>query len=171
MISIRPEQSDDIAAIRIVNERAFGQTAEAKIVDLLRVACSNVISLVAITNYQIVGHIFFSPVTLAYAGDEIKGMGLAPMAVLSEYQRHGIGSQLVEAGLNIIRNQGCPYMIVVGHPEYYPRFGFVPAFTHDLRCQWEEVPNDAFMVLILNEAVMAGVSGTVKYRDELNEAM
>jgi len=97
-------------------------------------------------------------------------MGLAPMAIAPERQRQGIGSRLIEAGLKVLRQQACPFVIVLGHPEYYPRFGFVPASGHGLACQWEGVPDEAFMVLILDKAFMAGVSGVARYRDEFDEA-
>ena len=98
-------------------------------------------------------------------------MGLAPMAVLPDYQHQGIGSQLVTSGLEILRQRNCPYVVVLGHPEYYPRFGFVPASRHGIVCQWEGVPDGAFMVLIFDEAIMSGVSGVVRYRDEFEEAL
>jgi putative acetyltransferase len=98
-------------------------------------------------------------------------MGLAPVAVVPERQRQGVGSQLVEAGHKVLRQQACPFVIVLGHPEYYSLFGFVPASRHGLACQWEGVPDDAFMVLILEEAFMAGVVGVARYRDEFDEAM
>jgi putative acetyltransferase len=170
MITIRPEHPDDISAVHAINEKAFGQPTEANIVDTLRAACLDAISLVAVSSDQVVGHIFFTPVTIQSEMEAIQGMGLAPMAVVPECQRQGIGSRLVEAGLEILRQQACPFVIVLGHPEYYPRFGFVPASEHDLTCQWEGVPDDAFMVLILDEASMAGVSGVARYRDEFDEA-
>ena len=98
-------------------------------------------------------------------------MGLAPMAVLPERQRQGIGSRLVEAGIRILRKQGCPFVIVLGHPGFYPRFGFVSASRYGLTCQWEGVPDEAFMVLILNESTLAGVTGIARYRDEFAAAM
>jgi len=171
MISIRLEQLDDIAAVRAINESAFGDTVEATIVDSLRNVCPNAVSLVAVENDKILGHIFFSPVFVSSAGEIAEGMGLAPMAVLPERQRQGIGSMLVQAGIDAIHERNCPFVIVVGHPEYYPRFGFEPASRHGLSCQWDAVPDEAFMVLILNEAAMVGVSGTVKYRDEFDQAM
>lgn len=96
-------------------------------------------------------------------------MGLAPTAVLPRRQRQGIGSQLVRRGLDILRERGCPFVVVVGHPEYYPRFGFEPASRHGLASQWEGVPDAAFMVLLLDVHAMAGVSGVAKYREEFNE--
>jgi len=171
VIEIRPEEPGDIAAIHAINKNAFGQPTEADLVDLLRVACPDAVSLVAVEDGQVVGHIFFSPVTITAETGATQGMGVAPMAVVPERQRHGIGSRLVEAGLQILREQFCPFVIVLGHPEYYPRFGFVPDSQHGLTCQWEGVPDDVFMVLICDEAFMAGVSGVARYRAEFDKAM
>jgi len=171
VIEIRPEEPGDIAAIHAINKNAFGQPTEADLVDLLRVACPDAVSLVAVEDDQVLGHIFFSPVTITAETGATQGMGLAPMAVVPERQRHGIGSRLVEAGLQILREQFCPFVIVLGHPEYYPRFGFVPASQHGLTCQWEGVPDDVFMVLICDEAFMAGVSGVARYRAQFDKAM
>ena len=115
-----------------------------------------------------VGHILFTSVVVESAGQRVLGMGLAPMAVLPDCQRQGIGSQLVRRGLDILRERGCPF-VVVGHPAFYPRFGFEPASMHGLACQWEGVPDAAFMVLILDEHAMSGVSGLAKYQDAFND--
>lgn len=171
MVTIRPEKPDDIATVRTVNKTAFGQLTEAEIVDSLRTACPDAVSLVSVENITIVGHIFFSPVVVSGEKKAIKGMGLAPMAVLPHRQRQGIGSLLVKAGIDVIRERNCPFIIVLGHPEYYPRFGFVPASQRGLTCHWQGVPDDAFMVLILDESNMAGVSGIVRYRDEFDRSM
>ena len=171
MIAIRPEQPEDIAAVRAINEAAFGDTAEATIVESLRNACPDAVSLVAVEDDRIVGHIFFSPAFVAGEHEVTLGMGLAPMAVLPERQRQGIGSMLVRAGIDAMRERSCPFIIVVGHPDYYPQFGFVPASRHGLSCQWDGVPDEAFMVLILDDSAMAGVSGTARYRDEFDQAM
>ena len=171
MINIRPEQPDDIAAVRAINEAAFGEPTEATIVDSLRARCADAVSLVAEEDDRILGHIFFSPVTVAGAREAARGMGLAPMAVLPERQRQGIGSLLVKAGIDTLREQCCQFIIVLGHPEYYPRFGFVSAADQGLSCQWDGVPDEAFMVLILDEPAMADVSGTARYRDEFDQAM
>ena len=89
------------------------------------------------------------------------------MAVLPELQRQGIGSKLVEAGNRRLQQGGCPFIIVVGHPEFYPRFGFTPARARGITCEWD-VPDDVFMLLVLDEAEMSGVSGLAKYRDEFS---
>ncbi|MEA2031573.1 MAG: N-acetyltransferase [candidate division Zixibacteria bacterium] len=170
MITIQIEQRGDIAAIRAINEVAFGQPTEDNIVDSLRNSCPDAVSLVAVEDEKILGHIFFSPIFVFAGSEVIQGMGLAPMAVLPGRQRQGIGSILVEAGIEAMRERKCPFIIVLGHPEYYPRFEFVPASHHGLSCQWNGVPNEAFMVLILEESAMEGVSGVAKYRDEFNQA-
>jgi putative acetyltransferase len=171
VIKIRAERPGDIAAVRALNEVAFGEPTEAGIVDLLRAACPDAVSLVAVEDDLVLGHIFFSPVAISSEQGVTQGMGLAPMAVLPERQRQGVGSVLVEAGIEALRERGCPFIIVVGHPEYYPRFGFVPASAHNLSCQWEGVPDEAFMVLILDPETMSGLSGVARYRDEFDQAM
>jgi putative acetyltransferase len=168
--SIRVERLEDAEQVRRVNELAFGQPAEADLVERLRRACSDSLSLVAEEeDGVVVGHILFTPVVIERGGRRITGMGLAPMAVLPDRQRRGLGSALVRRGLQILRERGCPFVVVVGHPEYYPRFGFDRASARRLTSQWHGVPDPAFMVSILNESVMAGVSGVARYRDEFNE--
>ena len=93
------------------------------------------------------------------------------MAVSPELQNQGIGSILVKEGLRIVRNTSCPFVIVLGHEKYYPRFGFQRASKYGLKCQWEGIPDEAFMAMILNDSGMKGVSGIVRYRNELDEAM
>ena len=168
MTTIRPENVGDTSRVRLVDELAFGRPAEADLVERLRRACPDALSLVA-EEGGVVGHVLFTPVTAGGAGRRVLGMGLAPLAVLPDRQRRGIGSQLVRRGLDVLRERGCPFVVVLGHPEYYPRFGFVPASARGLASQWEGVPDTAFMVLVLDEHAMAGVSGVAAYRDEFNE--
>lgn len=168
MITIRAEQAEDIPAIRRVNELAFGQPAEANLVDALRAASSTQISLVAVENERVVGHIFFSPVSIEAEDATSSAMGLAPMAVLPEYQRRGIGSQLVLEGLKECLRLGCNVVVVLGHPEYYPRFGFIPASRKGLRSEYE-VPDEVFMVAELEPEALRGRHGLVKYRPEFSE--
>ena len=127
MISVCEEAPEDIAAVRRVNEVAFGGPTEAGIVDALRANCDDILSLVAVDDEEIIGHIVISPATVESGQRVASGTALGPMAVLPEDQRRGIGSQLVETGIARLRQQSCPFIIVLGHAEYYPRFGFVPA--------------------------------------------
>jgi putative acetyltransferase len=169
VITIRSEQPEDSGKVRRVNELAFGHPTEANLVDRLRDGCADRVSLVAEDDGAVVGHILFTPVAVEGGGRRVLGMGLAPMAVVPERQRQRIGSQLVSRGLDILRGRGCPFVVVVGHPEYYPRFGFEPASAHALTSQWEGIPDAAFMVLVLDARAMAGASGVATYRDEFNE--
>jgi putative acetyltransferase len=170
MIVVREEQPEDIQAIREVNLRAFGQTIEADIVDKLRWNCKGLLSLVALIQNQIVGHILFSPTLLETGSGTIDGMGLAPMAVLPECQRQGIGTELIRAGITRLEQQGCPFVIVLGHAEYYPRFGFEPANRYGVRSEWG-VPDDTFMILLLDKSSVESISGMARYRPEFGEAM
>lgn len=168
---IREEAPDDIPAVRALNEAAFGQPVEADIVDALRAECRSAVSLVAEDDGQIVGHIFFSPVVISDDMETVRGMGLAPMAVLPECQRRGIGSVLVRDGIEALRRRGCPFIIVLGHPKFYSKFGFMPASRRGVFCQWDGVPDEAFMILVLDKSVMAGAGGTARYREEFDQAM
>jgi putative acetyltransferase len=163
MIEIRTERPGDAAAIRDLNRRAFGQDQEGNIVDALRSNGAALLSLVATLNDQEVGHLLYSPASVG----EVTGAALGPMAVLPEYQRQGIGSRLIEAGNLKLGNAGCPFIIVLGHANYYPRFGFKPASAYGIECEWE-VPDDVFMILVLDEAKMQGVSGLARYRPEFS---
>jgi putative acetyltransferase len=166
---IRPERPSDIARVRAINTLAFGQPLEAALVDRLRRNCGDALSLVA-EDESVVGHILFTPVALRSGDRDIVGMGLAPMAVHPERQRHGVGSALVRHGLEILRQRACPFVVVVGHPEYYPRFGFERASRRGIRSQWDGIHDEAWMVVILDAPVMSGVSGVARYRKEFDEA-
>lgn len=170
MLTVRPETPADIAAIHRINERAFDTPAEARVVDELRRTCAEFVSLVAEIDGTVVGHILFTPVTVDGASG-VTGMGLAPIAVDPDFQLRGIGSALVVTGLESLRAQGCPFVIVLGHPEFYPRFGFELASAHCLASQWEDVPDEAFMVRVFYDNALEGVSGIARYRDEFDAAM
>ena len=171
MITIREETPEDISAIRTINLQAFGSPEEAAIVDALRESCDDLLSLVAESGGQVVGHILFSPATIEAERGPVHGMGLAPMAVLPGYQRQGFGSALVRHGLAMLRDRGCPFVIVLGHPEYYPRFGFELASKYGITSQWAGIPDEAFMILPLGEFSLAGVSGVARYKEEFDAAM
>lgn len=153
----------EVEAIREVNLRAFGQPQEANLVDALRRNGALLHSLIAEVDGHVVGHISYSPVSIG----SIVGAGLAPMSVLPEHQRKGIGSDLVRTGNDKLKHEQCPFIIVVGHPEYYPKFGFERASPYGITSEWD-LPAEAFMILILDEERMRGVSGQVKYRQEFS---
>ncbi len=169
MITVRDEQPDDGLVVRMLNERAFGGPAEAKIVERLRQNCPGAVSLVACVEDTIVGHILFSPVELQAEKKSVEGMGLGPVAVLPEFQRKGVGTALIQTGITKLRILGCPFVVVLGHPGYYPRFGFERASLYGIRSQWD-VPDNVFMVLILDEPSMDGIWGVAHYREEFDEA-
>ena len=162
-LAIRPEQPGDAAGVRQVNERAFGTPAEADLVDALR-GSDGSISLVATVGAAVIGHIMFTPVALDAAA-AVRAAGLAPMSVLPAHQRAGVGTELVRAGLAACREQGYSAVVVVGHPAFYPRFGFSPAHTYGLHCEFD-VPREAFMVAVLDRQVSPQLTGLVRYRPE-----
>ncbi len=170
MVIVRDEKEADFAAIREINLRAFGQGDEAALVEALRESSSFVpgLSLVAIVDDETVGHIMFTCSHIQTAHEKVPALTLAPMAVLPEYQNQGIGSNLVKEGLNESRHLGYGIMTVLGHPEYYPRFGFIPASAVGLQCPYP-VPDEAFMVLELVAGALNGISGLVVYPPEFGE--
>lgn len=167
-MKIRFEKPQDIPAIHTVNEAAFETGAEANLVDNLRDKNAHVISMVAEKEDRIIGHILFSPVTLTAKGSEVTLLGLAPMAVLPQYQEQGIGSKLVEKGLEESHRQGYPAVVVLGHPDYYPRFGFVPSRKYNITSEYD-VPPEVFMIIELQPDVLAGKSGIAKYHEAFAE--
>ena len=164
LVEVREGSPGDVADIRDVNRRAFGHDQEANIVDALRSNGGALLSLVATLNGRVVGHIMYSPISVT---GQAAGAALGPMAVLPEHQRQGIGSRLVETGSRKLQGSGCPFIIVVGHPQYYPRFGFRPASAHGITCE-REVPDDVCMLLVLDQSKLQAFSGLVKYRHEFS---
>ena len=161
-LRIRPETEADFPAIRGVNESAFGRANEANLVDALRGVVSPFLSLVAEAEGQVVGHILFTPVTVASAAGDWQAIALGPMAVRPSWQNQGVGSALVPAGLTACLDTGQPIVFVLGHPRFYPRFGFTPAPPRGLRCEFA-VPDDVFMVVELLPDALAGRGGLVRY--------
>ncbi len=166
-LAIRIEQPQDIEGIRRVNREAFDGEYEAEVVDQLRLNCPTILSLVASDGEKVVGHILFSPAHIVQAeGWTIAGMGLGPLAVLPSKQGLGIGSSLCQEGMRRMEIAGYPFVVVLGHPGYYPRFGFERASTHNVKSAFEDVPDEAFMIRIFDEVAMAGVKGIAHYRPE-----
>ena len=165
---IRDETGADRAAVHALNSAAFPSAAEADLVDALRELAKPSIALVAEADDRIVGHILFTPVTLS-ANTGLSIMGVAPMAVLPEFQRRGIGSALVAAGLSRCRDLGAGAVVVLGHPDYYPRFDFKPASDFDIDCEYD-VPPGVFMLQELVPGYLQGHAGTIRYHAAFADA-
>lgn len=161
-LEIRTEEAGDREAVRRVNEAAFDTPEEADLVDALRASGDALpeLCLVATRGGEVVGHIAFSRARLGEDGPEI--LALAPMAVAPEAQNEGIGSALVQEGLLRAEATQFPLVVVLGHPDYYPRFGFDPASAYGVACPYEGVPPEAWMAYTL-PAYEPGSRGTVVY--------
>lgn len=160
-VVIRAETVDDAAAIHAVLSSAFPTDAEARLVDALRAAGRLSVALVAEDGGRIVGHVAFSPVSLAGAAG---GLGLAPLAVTADCQRQGIGSRLVRQGLALAAARGTPFVVVLGEPGYYSRFGFRRAVEVGLDNEYGA--DEAFMVLELRPGSLPVGGGLVRYEAE-----
>lgn len=161
---IRPEQPEDFPVVRAVNLAAFDTTVEADLVDAMRETSEYVpeLSLIAELDGQIVGHALFSEVTVEQETGELTALSLGPIAVLPEHQRQGIGSTLIEHGHRRGREMGYPFVVLIGHPWYYPRFGYVPARQHGLVTIWD-VSDPVFMVCELEPGALEHAAGEIRY--------
>ena len=162
---IRPERDEDAAAVRRVHETAFPTAAEANLVDRLRANGKAVIALVAEDGASIVGHILFSPVALEPLAGTV-GLGLAPVAVMPDHEKHGLGRRLIQNGLAECHKWGAGFVVVIGDPPYYGRFGFEPAEKHGLRSEYVE--GDSFMVFKLASGTLPPPGTLVKYAPEFS---
>ena len=170
-LKIRPETPADYPAITEVNYIAFGQPGEGKLVENLRKSSKFVpeLSIVAEADGKIVGNILFYLIIIkSAAGKEKETISLAPMSVRPEFQKQRIGSELIREGLKTCRQFGYDSVIVLGHPEYSPTFGFKQADTWGIKDPFG-APTEAFMALELKEGVLEGASGMVEYPEEFNE--
>jgi putative acetyltransferase len=159
---IRRESHDapEHAQVHAVHESAFGRPDEANLVDSLRTEGAVLVSLVAELEEHIVGHILLTRMSIETAAGSVSAVALAPVAVLPEYQRRGIGAELIVRGLDILRDHGERIVIVLGHPGYYPRFGFSEEKARGLESPF---PPEAYMALDLTPGALDGVRGKVKY--------
>jgi putative acetyltransferase len=163
-VYVRNERPDDAAAIRDVHVVAFPTDAEACLVEAFRISNRLLVSLVAVGAGRVVGHIAFSPITVNTLHAAIGGVGLAPMAVILDYQRRGIGSQLIRAGLAACTRAGYAFAVVLGAPSYYIKFGFARASNYGLGNEYGA--EDAFMVLALRPDGIPTTPGIVCYAPE-----
>ena len=161
VMTVRMEEPADQSAIFHLHLDAFETAAEANLVNRLRSQAANCLSLVAVTPDRLLGHLLLSPVTLE-GHAELSLMGLAPMAVTPGQQRRGIGGALINAGLDACRVRRIAAVVVLGHPAYYPKFGFVPAVGFGIDCDYQ-VPSDAFMLQELQPGALAGRQGRIHY--------
>ncbi|MBN2237629.1 MAG: N-acetyltransferase [Bacteroidales bacterium] len=163
-IIVRQENAADWRQIRTILTSAFETNAEAKLVEDLRKTAQFVpeLALVASVNGEVCGHILFTKVQIITESNSSESLALAPMAVLPSMQQHGIGKQLVKIGLNRAKAIGFGSVIVLGHPDYYPKFGFLPASKYSIYSPWK-VPDHVFMALELQRGSLSNVQGVVNY--------
>ena len=168
--TIRKEEEKDHKQIYEVNKLAFQQENESKLIEKIRKSENFIpeLSIVAEIDNRIVGHILFSKIKIIGDSD-YESLALAPMAVIPEFQKRGIGSELIKKGIDKAKELGFDSIIVLGHKEYYPKFGFQRASKWNIKCPFE-VPDDVFMAIELTEKAFEGKAGTVEYPDEFNEA-
>ena len=164
---VRKERPTDIADVRSLNIAAFPSEAEADLVDELRVNGKATVSLVAVHDERIIGHILFSPVMMESNVGQDSILGLAPMAVLPAFQRRGVGSLLVTTGLAQCKRNGVGAVVVLGNPDYYSRFDFQTASLSNIGCLYD-VPDKYFMALELADGVLSRISGTAQYQPEFS---
>ncbi len=160
MTLVRVEADEDRAAVREVNRLAFGRDDEARLVDALRDGGYDRGSLVAEVCGQVVGHVLFSALPILTPRGSVEALALAPLAVAPSHQRRGIGSVLVREGLGTCREAGHRIVIVLGHPEFYPRFGFSAELAGRLRSPFS---GPAFMAMELVPGALSGLTGEVRY--------
>lgn len=167
MITIRSEKPEDFQAIYEINKQAFNGESEAKLVNNLRNTNGFIpgLSLVALKNDELVGHILFSIIYIKTDTDNVPILALAPMAVLPEYQRSGIGAEMLKKGLKRCKSLRYKAIVVLGHPEYYSSFEFVPAKDKGLKLPFD-APDEAFMVYEITPNSLAGATGVIEYPPE-----
>ncbi len=157
---IRPEQPKDILAIHALVASAFPTDAEARLVDALRANGKAIYSFVAVNEQdEVLGHVLYSPVRTPLPSS---GLGLAPVAVKPEFQNQGIGSKLIRASLIEVKADGFDFVVLLGSPEYYHRFGFQTASIFGL--QNEYGVDEEFMVTRLSDVALP--DGLIRYNDE-----
>lgn len=164
LIAIRSENSSDAPAIGRILESAFPTPAEARLVEALRAHGNLLVSLVAEVNGEIVGHVAFSPVTIGGGSSVSRGAGLAPVAVAETWRRRGIAGQLIRAGLEACRALAIPFVVVLGEPAYYARFGFERAADRGIANEYGA--DHEFRVIELISGSLPAAGGLARYGPE-----
>jgi len=168
MPSIRPEQARDFDTVRALLLASFGNEAQARLADRLRASGKIASALVAEEKERILGYIVFSKIVAGSEGGEVSALALAPLAVVPAFQRLGIGSALVSAGLERCRSERHSRLLLLGDPAYFARFGFAPAKRFGLKCPFPADEN-SFMAIELEPGAFASVSGTVRFGHEFDD--
>jgi predicted N-acetyltransferase YhbS len=173
-VLIRHARTSDFASVRTVTEAAFlssawGHNGEAELIERLRSRCAELLSLVAECEGQIVGHVLFSPVVIEAHGPLGGGLGLGPIAVAPEFQGKGIGSRLIEHGLELLRQRGVRFVCVLGEPAFYGRFRFQPAAEFGVYCEFGGDMDGAFQIIWLQDAPARTGRALAKYRPEFSD--
>lgn len=172
MLEFRREQDSDKNEVFRINQDAFQRNDEAELVDKLRKnnQFNPSLSFVALMDNKLVGYLLFTPIKINYSSNSksISSLALAPVSILTEYQKQGIGSQLIEYGINQLRSQGFSSIIVLGHEHFYPKFGFVPAKQYHIRASFPLTNENCFMALELEPHAfpLNNEEGIVQYLPE-----
>ena len=149
----------------------FSEGDEDKLVARLRNAPGFIpeLSLIAELDGLIVGHILFTPLVIDNGQQQFESLVLGPVSVLPEFQKQGIGGKLIRAGHQKAVELGFRSVILIGHPEYYPRFGYKPASTWGIKTHYELPSDDVFMAVELTDGALKNVSGMVIFPPEFGE--
>lgn len=166
-MKIRTETPDDYRSIRKIHTAAFKSDKEADLVNTLRDSGLPLCSLVAEADSFLTGHILFSPVRLEGCDEDLIIYGMGPLAVRPEFQKQGVGSALVAEGLKACGRAGIDSVVVLGHPDYYPRFGFEPSRKYKIQCEYD-VPDHFFMILELTKGCLKHAKGTIRFHEAFN---
>ena len=172
-MAIRSENKNDYEAITNINDLAFGQKNEGEMIINLRVNKGFIpeLSLVYEEDNKLIGHILFYPLDIVNNNIRFNSLSLAPVAVLPDFQSMGIGSQLIEAGLSKAKEIGFTSCVVLGHPKYYPKFGFERASKWNIKPPVDEIPDEAFMAIEMLPGSLKGKSGIVEFPKEYYGAL
>ncbi|QHE54049.1 GNAT family N-acetyltransferase [Pontibacillus sp. HMF3514] len=165
MHHIRQENEEDINEVKEVNDLAFNQEDEFELIERLRDSNAFIpeLSLVAVNNENnVIGHILFTRISIENEGRSVPSLALAPMAVHPHFQKKGIGGSLINEGIKRAKSLGFESVVVLGHDQYYPKFGFLKASHYNIEAPFD-VPDEAFMVQELKENALQHVEGTVRY--------
>lgn len=170
-ITIKKTDNNDLPKIMHVEEEAFGYIKEAELTrDLLNDPTAEPrLSLLAFDGDEAVGHILFTSVKIGET--DITASILAPLAVIPKAQKKGIGGKLINAGLTYLKESGVSVVFVLGHPTYYPKYGFAPVYPHTISAPYPipEEHRDAWMVQVLDGTALESVSGTVVVSEQLGK--